>query len=52
MKKIGAIPKNSPMVVRPNASPGLFFKTETNNASVIDIVILNITIPSRDTIII
>ena len=43
-KKTGTAPRNSPIVVNPNASPGAFGKTDTSTASVTDIVMLkNIT---------
>lgn len=48
MKKMGNVPKNKLMVVRPNASPGVSFNIETNKTNVIDIVILNNSIPKRD----
>jgi hypothetical protein len=51
-KKIGAVPRNSPIVVKPNAKPGDVLSTDTNKAKVIDIVILNNATPIRDIIII
>ena len=42
------IPRNNPIVVKPNASPGVSFNTDTNNASVMDIVILNNRTPNND----
>ena len=48
-KKIGTVPRKSPIVVSPKASPGAFFKTETSNASVIDIVMLNNITPIKET---
>ena len=48
MKKIGTVPKNNPIVVRPKAKPGDFFKTETSKAKVIDIVMLNNKIPNKE----
>jgi hypothetical protein len=50
-KNIGAVPKNNPMVVNPNATPGDFLSTDTNIPSVIAIVILKNITPIRDTII-
>ena len=50
-KKIGTVPRKRPMVVRPNARPGVFFRTETRSARVIAIVIeKNITPISETTI--
>lgn len=48
MKKIGNVPKNNPIVVSPNASPGVFFKVDTSIPKVVDIVILNSKIPIKD----
>ena len=48
-KKIGRVPINRPIVVQPNASPGLCLKTETSMASVIDIVMLKSITPARET---
>ena len=51
-KNIGAVPKNKPIVVSPKAKPGFFFKTLTNIASVIDIVIEKAITPINEIIII
>ena len=50
IKNIGAVPKNNPMVVNPNAKPGVSFSTDTKRPSVMDIVILNINTPSKEII--
>ena len=48
IKNIGIVPKNKPMVVRPKAKPGAFFRTETSRPKVTDIVILNNITPIKD----
>ena len=48
IKKIGMVPKNKPMVVKPNESPGLLFKIETITPKVMDIVMLNNRTPIND----
>ena len=47
-KNAGKAPTNKPIVVNPNAIPGLFFNLDTNNANVTGIVILNNIIPIND----
>ena len=43
--------KNNPIVVNPNARPGVLFKTDTSNPKVIAIVILKNITPIIETII-
>ena len=47
-KNIGTVPKKSPIVVRPKARPGVLFRTDTNIAKVIDIVILKSSTPMSE----
>ena len=49
MKNIGAVPKNKPIVVNPNASPGLSLYILVSNASVIAIVIEKNITPINET---
>lgn len=51
-KNIGMEPRKSPIVVRPKASPGAFFNTETRRANVIAMVMENIITPISETIMI
>jgi len=52
IKNIGAVPRNKPIVVIPNASPGALFSLDTNIPRVIAIVIEKNITPISDTIII
>ena len=51
IKKIGAVPRNKPIVVIPNANPGLFFNLDTIIPRVIAIVIEKNITPIKDIII-
>lgn len=50
IKKIGAVPRNKPIVVKPKAKPGVLFNTDTSIAKVMDMVIENSMTPIKEII--
>ena len=50
-KNIGTDPRNRPIVVKPKATPGYFFNTDTISPKVMAIVILKIIIPISEIVI-